>query len=183
MVRAFGPHAGQVFPLQVTPLPLDDDDPLDDPLLLEDGPVSSGASSSGASSIASSVGAGSSPPASSSGAPLLLPLLLLLALLPLLPLPELVVTLVTSPSPVTCSASPLPGPAVAHATIAPTTDVKKIPAAARPYQCILPVYMWSPLRQRGHRQSGTHMGRGAHAITHGRSRGATQLKTALARPE
>jgi hypothetical protein len=183
MVRAFGPHAGQVFPLHVTPLPLDDDDPLDDPLLLDDGPVSSGASSSGASSIASSVGAGSSPPASSSGAPLLL-LALLLALLPLLlPLPELVVTLVTSPSPVTCSASPLPGPAVAQATIAPTTDDKKIPAAARPYQCILPVYMCSPLRQRVHRQSGTHMGRCAHAIAYAPSLGATQLQEALARPE
>src|SRR5580700_745491 len=46
------------------------------------------------------------------------------------------------------SSSPSPGPAVAQATIAPRTNVTKPPAAARPYQCILPVYMSNPLRQR-----------------------------------
>jgi hypothetical protein len=170
MVRAFGPHAGQVFPLQVTPLPLDDPPP-ELLLLLDDDPVSSSASSGGGdSSVASSEGGGAAS-ASSSGEPLLLPLLLLPLLLPP-PLPdELLITLVTSPSPEICSASPLPGPAVAHAIIAPTTDDKKIPAAARPCHCILPVYMWSPPRQRRLRQSGTHMGRCAHRSSTRRARG------------
>jgi hypothetical protein len=136
--------------------PPDDDPPLDD-----EGAVSSGASSgpvsSGASKPESSDGGGpvsSSPPEVPLllGPPLLFPPPLPLPLPPP-PDPELGVTLMTAPSLLTSSSPPSPGPAVAQATIAPTTNERKPPAAARPYQRILPVYMLNPLAQRQHGRS------------------------------
>jgi hypothetical protein len=136
---------GHVIPPHVTaPEP---DELLPVPLLELLGPVSSTSSSTTSGSFitsGSSIASGSSSPE--------LPLLLLTPLLPLpLPLPLAPEELGSTAAP-SCprnSIGPSGVPAAAQATIPPRTDAMKAPAEARPYQCILPVYMPDLDQQRG----------------------------------
>jgi hypothetical protein len=130
-------QAGHAIPLQLMPPELDELPPP--PLLELLGPVSSGSSSTTSGSFmtsGSSIASGSSSPE----LPLLLPPLLPPPPLPLPPPPPELGTRV-GPLCARYSIGPSGVPAAAQATIAPRTDVKKAPAEARPYQCILPVYM------------------------------------------